>query len=277
MADSQVLFETLFSGLANQLEKLNLLEEEIKGFQDVYSKDYKEVNQRIDAINVQIDTTIKQAIKNIEFPKGISEAEIIELIKSNTNEIDEAQLKEELNKLINDETGKITSELLQTIKDIEIPQGEKGERGESIDDVQVQNAVSIWIDDNKDLLTGSKGDKGERGLIGQQGQIGQDGVSIEDIKRVQDDLVITLTDGTIKRIKLPKPQIQHVGGGGFHPAQAQLTQVHSTDTMMILRENVAYQVSMVNLHTFFNTPFPSNVVVGGVNVVADNINVVRSK
>jgi len=218
MGSNQAIIETLTKGLVNQLQKLNDLTEELQSFQDVYSKDYKEVNQRIDAINVQIDTTIKEAIKNIEFPKGISEAEIIELIKSNTNEIDEAQLKEEiqfdLNKKLSTHIGNITSEILQKVDEIEIP---KAKDGKTPTYGEIQDIVHTWIEENKDLLEGSKGDKGERGLIGQQGQIGQDGVSIEDIERVQDDLVITLTDGTIKRIKLPKPQVQHVGGGGHTP------------------------------------------------------------
>jgi len=263
MADNQILFETIISGLSNQLQKLKDLEEKLQGFEDTYSKDYKEVNQRIDAINVQIDTTIKEAIKNIEFPKGISEAEIMELIKSNTNEIDEAQLKQELNKLINKDIGKIKSELLQTIKDIEIPKGEKGERGESVSNDQVQNAISLWIEDNKDLLKGSDGKDG-RSIQGSKGKDGDDGVGIADIVRSQDDLLITLTDGTEKRIKLPKPQIQHVGGGGVSYQVATSALIVSTDIDITLKpesQNVLVNATSGNVN--ITLPNPVDCFSGG--------------
>jgi len=242
MADNQILFETIISGLSNQLQKLNDLTEELQGFQDVYSKDYKEVNQRIDAINVQIDKTIKEAISKIQFPKSITLEEIKELIPK---EYDDTKLKFDLNKQLSVHIGNITSEILQKVDEIEIPRGEKGSDGKSATNDQVQNAVSLWIEENKDLLTGSKGDKGERGLIGQQGQIGQDGVSIEDIKRVQDDLVITLTDGTEKRIRLPKQQTKFLGGGGGLTLQ-EATSTLIVSTSLDLRLEAVSQNVLIN-------------------------------
>jgi len=50
----------------------------------------------------------------------------------------------------------------------------------------------------------------------------KDSVGIEDIKRVKDDLVITLTDGETKKIRLPIQKQFVGGGGGISLAQAQI-------------------------------------------------------
>jgi len=245
MADNQILFETLTSGLVNQLQKINDLEEELQSFEDVYSKDYKEVNDRINDINSQIDRTIKDAIKAIEFPATISEDDVTKLIKDSIKNIDEAKLREDLNKSINKDIGKLKSELLQAVNEIEVPRGEKGSDGESATDEQIQDNISLWIEENKDLLKGSKGDKGERGLLGQQGQAGQDGVGIEDIKRSQDDLLITYTDGTEKRIRLPRQQTKFLGGGGSLTLQ-QATSTLIVSTSLDLRLEAVTQNVLVN-------------------------------
>jgi len=66
MATNQELFEILIDGLSNLKEIQDSLIEEINGFQSKYSEDYKILNDRLDNISVQIDTTIKEAIKNVK-------------------------------------------------------------------------------------------------------------------------------------------------------------------------------------------------------------------
>ncbi len=255
MADTQILLETIVSGLSNLKQQQDDLIDELNGFEDQYSKDYKIVNERLDAINVQIDKTIKEAIKSIKIPEAINGKDGKDFDK----EIATKLLKEELNKLVkqkNLDIGKFKSEILQAVNEIEIPKGEKGENGESATNEQIQDNVSAWIEENFELLQGDKGEKGERGLIGQQGQNGNDGVGIEDIERSQDDLLITLTDGTEKRIALPKPK--HIGGGGGVSYQvATSTLIVSTDKDLILKpvsQNVLINASSGNINVTLPNP-----------------------
>ena len=67
---------------------------------------------------------------------------------------------------------------------------------------------------------GPKGERGPAGKDGKDGKDGEDGVGIEDIHQDGDDMmVITMTDGEIYEIELPKGENTEVqynksGGGG---------------------------------------------------------------
>jgi hypothetical protein len=221
MGNTQIIIETLVSGLANLKSIQDDLIIELNEFEDAYSKEAKIVNDRLDNISVQIDSTIKEAIKQIQFPKGISEEEIISLIKAETDKInfDTSDIENQTTKQL----GQLKSELLQTISEIEIPAYEIP-TSESINYDKIQDTISSWIENNSDLFKSefdsTQLKKELQAFLANKvsnipkAKDGQDGIGIKDIERVKDDLVITLTDGTEKRIKLPKPQIIHQGGGG---------------------------------------------------------------
>jgi hypothetical protein len=228
--NAQLLIQTLVSGLANQKQSLSdlisehdLLKDELKQFEDTYSKDYKIVNDRIDDINVQIDRTIKDAIKNI--PESITTDEIQSLIN---NSIVEPDLKP----IVNELRTYIKENIPEPLKPKD---GEDGKDGKDATQQQIDNSVSSWLIENLDLIKGDKGDKGERGLQGQAGQNGSDGVGITDIYKDKEELVITLSDETENRIKLPKQQMQG-GGGGTSLKNATSVQIISTSKDIALAE-----------------------------------------
>jgi len=243
MADNQILFETIISGLANQLQKLKDLEEELQGFEDTYSEDYKIVNDRIDDLVLQIDRTIKEAISKIQFPKSITLEEIKELIPK---EYDDTELKSDLGSYLDRQiqinTNRIKTDIEKTINEIpqpEIPTPEAIQYG------KIQTDLQVWINDNLDLFKSefdsTQLKKELQAYLAKKvsdipkAKDGLNAVGIEDITRSKDDLLITLTDGTEKRIKLPKPQIQHVGGGGVSYQVATSVLIVSTDTDITLK------------------------------------------
>ena len=57
------------------------------------------------------------------------------------------------------------------------------------------------------------GAKGEDGKDGAKGKDGKDGIGIRDITEKNGEIVITLTDGTIKKLKMPR-DIRVISGGG---------------------------------------------------------------
>lgn len=179
MAD-QILLETLASGLVNQLALVKELEEELKGFEDQYSKDFKETTKRIDDINVQIDRTIKDAIKAIPTPKDGKDG-----IDA---EVDYNSIEDFISKLVS-----------------ELPKAKDGSNGV---DGQDGNDGRNGLDgakgqDGNDGLDGQDGERGLTGASGAKGEAGEDGLTIEEIFEKNGYIVIILSDGTKKELKLP--------------------------------------------------------------------------
>jgi hypothetical protein len=239
MANIQIVIETLTSGLKNQLQLLRDLEVELQGFESAYASDYKQTQQRIDNITVQVDKTIKDAISKIDIPQPLTEDEITTLIKQYIVEVDTDKITQDLQSYIDEQVAKIElpkiplDEIIETVVN-QIP---KPKNGESVTTEQIDKAVSDYMSD-KDLGISDE-DKATlkrelRAYLANEvsklpkAKDGSDGVGIEDIKRDKDDMVITLTDDTEKRISLPKPQLQG-GGGGTSLANATSTAIVSTD------------------------------------------------
>ena len=244
MANNSELFATLIEGLSALNQRLNDLEvdtdgtkKEINDFQSEYAKEVKLLQQQIDEITIQIDRLIKEAIKEIPIPKdGKDGADYDE-------DVAKALLKAEINKLIkqrNLEVEKIKSEVLQAVENIPVQKGDKGEDGKSVTDEQIQTYISIWLDDNIDSL---KGEDGKRGIQGLRGKSGEDGVSIIDAKIENDYLVLTFSDGNIKRVKLPRQNI-NMGGGGI---VSQETVNHIKLDELLSMFNSAYSTSYSEL------------------------------
>lgn len=248
MANYQTIVTTLAQGLKNQVQKLNDLEitlssitNELNDFEGEYSKEVKTLNDRIDAINVQIDKTIKQAIKDIEFPTTINEDDVLKLIKDNIKNIDEDKLRSDLKAYINDSipeplpTDEIKEDLYTKLfEDVQRlkPDPIDYEAIYSEIDQKLKDFEAPNIDEIKKSLKAFVAQAVSRINVTN----GSDGIGIEDIKRVKDDLVIYLTDGSEKKIKLPKPPTQFVGGGGGVSLQvASSTLIVSTDTDIELK------------------------------------------
>lgn len=214
--DSELL-ATLIEAISALNQRANDLEvendgtkKEINNFESEYAKETKLLQKQIDEISVQIDRLIREAIKEIPQAKdGVDGANYDEAVAK-------ALLKAEINKLVkqrNLETEKIKSEVLQAVSEIEVPKAKDGIDGKSATDLQVQNAVNEWIDANYESLKGEDG-KSVVGEKGERGSDGSDGISIVNAEMKGDYLILTFSDGTVKRIRLPKQKILVGGGGG---------------------------------------------------------------
>lgn len=213
--DSELL-ATLIEAISALNQRANDLEvendgtkKEINDFQGEYAKEVKLLQKQIDEISVQIDRLIREAIKEIPQAKdGVNGKDYDETVAK-------ALLKAEINKLVksrNLETEKIKSEVLQAVSEIEVPKAKDGIDGKSATGLQVQNAVNEWIDANYESLKGEDG-KSIQGAKGDSGEDGSDGISIVNAEMKGDYLVLTFSDDTEKRVKLPKQRVL-VGGGG---------------------------------------------------------------
>ncbi|NOQ31811.1 MAG: hypothetical protein GQ570_11875 [Helicobacteraceae bacterium] len=213
MASNDALFTTLIQGLAELNRRVSEEEAtseeiilELKAFEEEYSKEIKIINDRLDGSAVLVDRLVRDAIKSLPKPQDPKEIDYSVVRDFLTTEINTLTKSRAL------ETKNIKDEIIKLVSDIEIPKD--GVDGKNATDSQVSNAVSKWILDNINLLKGEKGQDGKsiRGLDGKSGESGQDGISITDIKVEKEYLVITLSDDTEKRIKLPKQKVL-VGGG----------------------------------------------------------------
>ena len=68
--------------------------------------------------------------------------------------------------------------------------------------------------DGVDGKDGIDGKDGQNGVNGKDGKNGKDGIGIKDIAEKNGDIIITLTDGTIKKLKMPRDIRVVTGGGG---------------------------------------------------------------
>jgi len=121
----------------------------------------------------------------------------------------------------------------------------------------------------RDGIDGKNGKDGVNGADGRNGKDGKSGVGIADIKRDGENLIITLTDGTTKKIQLPRFVI---GGGGTKSGgtagldPSTLTEVNAilkTDFLIIVKDGQAHKISADN---FVKSIFE----IGGVGNVTYN-------
>ena len=208
------ILATLIEGLALQNQRLTEISEdltstqkELGDFEGEYSKEIKVIHDRIDAINVQIYSTIKQEISKIEFPKP---KEVQQLTINDIKSLIGPEIKK-LSEKRDLEVSKIRDEVLEIVYAIEIPSGPRGPKGDNATTQQVESAVLSWTKENKDDLIGPLGPVGPRGL---NGKSGIDGISIIDVTIKKDVMTIHFSDGETKDIKLPKQKVM-MGGGGI--------------------------------------------------------------
>lgn len=259
------LISTLLEAIKQLQEKDTLIEEELKGFEDEYSKDKKLIDKQLVDLFGQIDRLIKEEVAKIPTPKDGKDFD---------RDMAVGLIRKEFTKLIEQKDKDI-----QTVK-IELAK-------------ILSNTFNQWIKDNRESLQGQDGADGINGKDGADGkdgetptidyqeinntikelfatlpkpQDGQDGVSIEDIKEDKGDIVITLTNGEVKRIKLPTKTItKNVGGGGGLNLNAvsEVQQILDTDFIPIIRNNKLYKVSAPNAKIYYNYTY---VVDNGIDV-----------
>ena len=109
------------------------------------------------------------------------------------------------------------------------PQGDtgpQGPQGRPPTEQEIELAVSIWMQANRDSLRGTDGRSGNDGAdgrdgvdgrpgpVGPVGPTGAAGIGIALVEqRDEDSFYITLDDGREFEIELPKPSVQYIGGG----------------------------------------------------------------
>jgi len=205
----EVLLPTLFEALANLKAKTDDLVEELNSFEGEYSKDRDLINTQIEDLTVQMDRLIKEAVNALPKAKDGEDAEIDykqieDFIKAEVDLIPKAKdgddatvdyeiiynkVKELVSEIPKPKNGddavvnyeRLENEIKRLVDEIPIP-----EDGKDASNEQVQTKVNQWLNTHEEELKG------------------EDGLSIDEIYEKNGYIVITLSDGTIKELKLPK-------------------------------------------------------------------------
>ena len=181
----------------------------------------KELDYKANAILKDFEVKYENYVKNIALPKDGKDFDLNlwenfkkdrdSIINKAIGELND--LKAEIIKFFQEQTANYNA----IIKENE-SQNNKNEASlnafvkekESRIDEIILNIESFKGEDGKD---GKDGAKGENGKDGAKGKDGKDGIGIKDITEKNGEIVITLTDGTIKKLKMPR-DIRVISGGG---------------------------------------------------------------
>ena len=181
----------------------------------------KELNDKANAILKDFKAEYENYVKNIALPKDGKDFDLNlwenfkkdrdTIINKAVSELND--LKAEIIKFFQEQTANYNA----LVKENE-SQNNKNEakcnafikEKESRIDEIILNIESFKGEDGKD---GKDGAKGEDGKDGAKGKDGKDGIGIKDITEKNSEIVITLTDGTIKKLKMPR-DIRVISGGG---------------------------------------------------------------
>ena len=172
----------------------------------------KEINARIIALYNDFKAEYETFVKNIALPKDGKDFDInlwvnFEKDKNSiiSSKIDELNaLKDEITKLIDEKNSNYNT----FVKETEA----------KINEI-ISNIYSLKGADGRDGIDGKDGKDGADGkdgisIKGKDGKDGKNGVGIKDITEKNGEIVITLTDGTIKKLKMPRDIRVVTGGGG---------------------------------------------------------------
>jgi len=269
------VFTSALEAIAKAKQRLDGLEEELSSisselntFEGEYAKEVQLLQEQINNQTLLIDRLVKEAIDKIPIPKD------------GENGIDGKDAIVDYQYILSQ---------IPTPKDgIDGQEGKsiKGDKGDKGDDAIVDyELLKEFIMAN--LPKAVKGDKGE------DGKDGADGVGIVSITDNLGDIVITLSDGTIQRIKMPK-FISH-GNNIIKPSDATEliydVSTHSTlkpesqvvlvnaiggninitlpEPLLCFNSNRSYRIAVNKVDTSVNTvtilPFGSELICGEAN------------
>lgn len=181
----------------------------------------KELNDKANAILKDFEVKYENYVKNIALPKDGKDFDLNlwENFKKDRDIIaDKAigelnDLKAEIIKFFQEQTADynafVKEKELQNNKNEANHNAFIKEKESRIDEI-ILNIESFKGEDGKD---GKDGIDGTNGKDGDKGKDGKDGIGIKDITEKNGEIVITLTDGTIKKLKMPR-DIRVISGGG---------------------------------------------------------------
>ena len=181
----------------------------------------KELNDKANAILKDFEVKYENYVKNIALPKDGKDFDLNlwenfkkdrdSIINKAIGELND--LKAEIIKFFQEQTDNynafVKEKELQNNKNEASLNAFVKEKESRIDEI-ILNIESFKGEDGKD---GKDGAKGENGKDGAKGKDGKDGIGIKDITEKNGEIVITLTDGTIKKLKMPR-DIRVISGGG---------------------------------------------------------------
>ena len=181
----------------------------------------KELNDKANAILKDFEVKYENYVKNIALPKDGKDFDLNlwENFKKDRDIIANKaigelnDLKAEIIKFFQEQTANynaLVKESESKIDDVVTNCNSLVEKTKAQIDEIILNIESFKGEDGKD---GKDGAKGENGKDGAKGKDGKDGIGIKDITEKNGEIVITLTDGTIKKLKMPR-DIRVISGGG---------------------------------------------------------------
>ena len=181
----------------------------------------KELNDKANAILKDFEVKYENYVKNIALPKDGKDFDLNLWENSEKNRdiiankaIGELNdLKAEITKFFQEQItnyNALVKESESKIDDVVTNCNSLVEKTKAQIDEIILNIESFKGEDGKD---GKDGIDGINGKDGAKGKDGKNGIGIKDITEKNGEIVITLTDGTIKKLKMPR-DIRVISGGG---------------------------------------------------------------
>ena len=182
----------------------------------------KELNDKANAILKDFEVKYENYVKNIALPKDGKDFDLNlwENFKKDRDIIANKaigelnDLKAEIIKFFQEQNtnyNALVKESESKIDDVVTNCNSLVEKTKAQIDEIILNIESFKGEDGKD---GKDGIDGINGKDGAKGKDGKDGIGIKDITEKNGEIVITLTDGTIKKLKMPRDMRVISGGGG---------------------------------------------------------------
>ena len=193
------------------------LSDDVSDLSKAQTKESKQIQAQIEALQKTLTSLIKDEIANIPKPKDGADYDV---------NVARTLMKAEINRLIKQrglEVEKIKAEIVTAVEAIPVPSD--GKDGRSVTEAQISIAVNSWINDNFESLKGDDGQDGTSGRDGLNGKQGEDGRGITDATMDKEYLVLTFSDGTEERVKMPKKTV-YLGGGGGSSSSTEITDAY---------------------------------------------------
>ena len=262
----------LGDSLAQHKKVIQDIQKSISENKTLQSKEAKQLQADIKEQLTEVDSAMRSYIKAIRIPEDGKDAKVDyealhEFIMSKVVKIEPEKI----------DYDKINSSIKKEVS--KLPKPKNGKDAEKANDgVDGKDAKIDYTKVNQDIMAQFP----KRAIIEDiQKQIPKQEkvVGIKEIKLEKDKLIIITTDGKKKSFSLSTKNYQLFGGGGvtFKPSLLPFVDPYRTDTMMIMRDNKEYQVTLESLHTFFNLGFPKAVVNAGIQVINGTQNIVTTR